>query len=160
MFTTCHNCIKRIQHNTYSQSKGQAEANVAKNVVTSLVTTLQNLSNTFRSDQNAYLNSKWIASFSLIATIILWYLKLEIKSREERSQQYFGEATKQWNYEEWDNGSSDHQQQQQQPRVMNQQQLMLMEANSSFVEQREKEIQNVVRSIFELNTIFKVFSQV
>jgi len=43
---------------------------------------------------------------------------------------------------------------------MNQQQLMLMEANSSFVEQREKEIQNVVRSIFELNTIFKVFSLV
>lgn len=42
------------------------------------------------------------------------------------------------------------------PRVMSQQQLMLMEENSSFVEQREKEIQNVVRSIFELNTIFKV----
>lgn len=31
-----------------------------------------------------------------------------------------------------------------------------MEANSSFVEQREKEIQNVVRSIYELNAIFKV----
>lgn len=41
---------------------------------------------------------------------------------------------------------------------MSQQQLMLQEENSSFVEQREKEIQNVVRSIFELNSIFKVIS--
>ena len=39
---------------------------------------------------------------------------------------------------------------------MSQQQLMLQEENSSFVEQREKEIQNVVRSIYELNSIFKV----
>jgi syntaxin 16 len=41
---------------------------------------------------------------------------------------------------------------------MSQQQLMLQEENSSFVEQREKEIQNVVRSIYELNSIFKVIS--
>ena len=39
---------------------------------------------------------------------------------------------------------------------MSQQQLMLQEENTSFVEQREKEIQNVVRSIYELNSIFKV----
>nr|CAG4641923.1 EOG090X0AQP [Eurycercus lamellatus] len=135
MFTTCHNCIKRIQNNCTSPSKGQTEANVAKNVVTSLVTTLQNLSNTFRSDQNAYLN--------------------KIKSREERSQQYFGEATKDWNYDEWTNNSSSVGET---PRMMSQQQLMLMEENSAFVEQREKEIQNVVRSIFELNSIFKEIS--
>nr|CAG4634971.1 EOG090X0AQP [Alona affinis] len=138
MFTTCHNCIKRIQHNSLSPSKGQTEANVAKNVVASLVSALQILSNTFRSDQNAYLN--------------------KIKSREERSQQYFGEASsaKDWNYDEWPNnvGSGSEQP----TRVMSQQQLMLMEANSSFVEHREKEIQNVVRSIIELNSIFKEIS--
>ena len=78
----------------------------------------------------------------------------EIKSREERSQQYFGGATKDWNYDEW--GSESNEMTNQAPRVMSQQQLMMLEENSSFVEQREKEIQNVVRSIFELNTIFKV----
>jgi len=56
MFSTCHGCIKRIQRSSLS-SRGQTETSVAKNVVVSLVTTLQNLSNTFRSDQNAYLNS-------------------------------------------------------------------------------------------------------
>nr|SVE84427.1 EOG090X0AQP [Daphnia pulex] len=135
MFNTCHNCIKRIQYNSTSPSLGQAEANLAKNVVTSLVTTLQNLSNTFRSDQNAYLN--------------------KIKSREERSQQFFGgTSSKDWNYDDWTNTSS----QTETPRVMSQQQLMLQEENSSFVEQREKEIQNVVRSIYELNSIFKEIS--
>lgn len=80
--------------------------------------------------------------------------RLEIKSREERSQQYFGGAIKDWNYDEWGGESSEMTNQA--PRVMSQQQLMMLEENSSFVEQREKEIQNVVRSIFELNTIFKV----
>nr|SVE74355.1 EOG090X0AQP [Daphnia barbata] len=134
MFTTCHNCIKRIQYNGSSSSLGPAEANLAKNVVTSLVTTLQNLSNAFRSDQNTYLN--------------------KIKSREERSQQFFGVGLKDWNYDDWTTTSS----QSETPRVMSQQQLMLQEENSSFVEQREKEIQNVVRSIYELNSIFKEIS--
>nr|SVE75299.1 EOG090X0AQP [Daphnia dolichocephala] len=134
MFTTCHNCIKRIQYNGNSSSLGPAETNLAKNVVTSLVTTLQNLSNTFRSDQNTYLN--------------------KIKSREERSQQFFGGGFKDWNYDDWTATSS----QTETPRVMSQQQLMLQEENSSFVEQREKEIQNVVRSIYELNSIFKEIS--
>ena len=67
MFTTCHNCIKRIQNNSRSPSKGQTESNVAKNVVTSLVTTLQNLSNTFRSDQNTYLNSE-------LLNLLYWHI--------------------------------------------------------------------------------------
>jgi hypothetical protein len=58
MFATCHKCVQRIQEHR-KRSRGQAEASVAKNVVTSLVTTLQNLSNQFRKDQNAYLNSKY-----------------------------------------------------------------------------------------------------
>jgi hypothetical protein len=39
---------------------------------------------------------------------------------------------------------------------MSQQQLLMLEENSALVEQREKEIQNVVRSIMDLNSIFKV----
>nr|CAG4638637.1 EOG090X0AQP [Cyclestheria hislopi] len=128
MFATCHRCIQRIQGFSLGTRRGPVEANLAKNVVTSLVTTLQNLSNSFRRDQNTYLN--------------------KIKSREERSQQYFGEETKNWNYDEWSNGGE-------RQRVMSQQQLLLLEENSSMVEQREKEIQHVVRSIVELNTIFK-----
>jgi syntaxin 16 len=85
--------------------------------------------------------------------LILIY-RTEIKSREERSQQFFGGTSKDWNYDDWTNSGS----QTETPRVMSQQQLMLQEENSSFVEQREKEIQNVVRSIYELNSIFKVIS--
>nr|CAG4649564.1 EOG090X0AQP [Scapholeberis mucronata]SVE93792.1 EOG090X0AQP [Scapholeberis mucronata] len=136
MFNTCHTCVKRIQSKSLSPNSGQAETSLAKNVVTSLVTTLQNLSNSFRSDQNAYLN--------------------KIKSREERSQQYFGGSSKKdWDYDDWTGGSSHVAEA---PRVMSQQQLMLQEENTSFVEQREKEIQNVVRSIYELNSIFKEIS--
>nr|CAG4648801.1 EOG090X0AQP [Polyphemus pediculus] len=137
MFTACHKCIKRIQSSSVRSNRdGQTEVNVAKNVVTSLVTTLQNLSNTFRKDQNDYL--------------------LKIKSREERSQQYFGEsAPKNWNFDDW---TSSEPEAQPQARVTNQKQLLMLEENSAFVEQREKEIQNVVRSIYELNSIFKEIS--
>jgi len=138
MFSSCHNCIKRIQHSS-SSSRGQTDSNVAKNVVTSLVTTLQNLSNNFRSDQNTYLN--------------------KIKSREERSQQYFGEASSDWNFDDWgSSGREVGEENSQKVKVANQQQLLMLEENTTFVEQREKEIQNVVRSIFELNTIFKEMS--
>ena len=82
------------------------------------------------------------------------FSQTEIKSREERSQQFFGGPSKDWNYDDWTNSSN----QNETPRVMSHQQLMLQEENSSFVEQREKEIQNVVRSIYELNSIFKVIS--
>lgn len=80
----------------------------------------------------------------------------EIKSREERSQQFFGgtSSNKGWDYDDWTGGGNS--QTETTPRVMSQQQLMLQEENTSFVEQREKEIQNVVRSIYELNSIFKV----
>jgi len=137
MFSSCHNCIKRIQQSGFS-SRGQIETNVAKNVVTSLVTTLQNLSNTFRSDQNTYLN--------------------KIKSREERSQQFFGEASSDWNFDDWGSSGREAEENSQTVKVGNQQQLLMLEENTALVEQREKEIQNVVRSIFELNTIFKEMS--
>ena len=57
MFNSCHKCIQRIQSYSVRNNRGYTDANVAKNVVTSLVTTLQNLSNTFRRDQNTYLSS-------------------------------------------------------------------------------------------------------
>lgn len=87
--------------------------------------------------------------------IDFWKLP-EIKSREERSQQFFGgtSSNKGWDYDDWTGGGNS--QTETTPRVMSQQQLMLQEENTSFVEQREKEIQNVVRSIYELNSIFKV----
>ena len=40
-------------------------------------------------------------------------------------------------------------------RRLNQQAQMLADDNSLFVEQREREIQNIVKSISDLNTIFK-----
>ena len=40
-------------------------------------------------------------------------------------------------------------------RRLHQQAQMLADDNSLFVEQREREIQNIVKSISDLNTIFK-----
>lgn len=59
-----------------------------------------------------------------------------------------------WNFDDWSAPSSEG------PRVTSQQELLMMEENSSHLQQREKEIQHVVRSILELNSIFKVRSTV
>ena len=100
---------------------------------------------------------KGLYVYSILFNKWLWNWPTEIKSREERSQQYFGETSSDWNFDDWgNNGNKSAEENSQRPRVGNQQQLLMLEENSAFVEQREKEIQNVVRSIYELNTIFKV----
>nr|CAG4645710.1 EOG090X0AQP [Lynceus sp. MCZ IZ 141354] len=129
MFGVCHRCIQRIQQYSLSHLQGSPEAMLSKNVVASLVASLQNLSNTFRKEQSEYLN--------------------KIKSREERSQQYFG-ANKQPLFEDWSEPVPG--------RVVSQQQLHLLEENTQAVELREREIQHVVRSISDLNVIFKEIS--
>ena len=94
-----------------------------------------------------------------MAENILLNWPTEIKSREERSQQFFGEASSDWNFDDWGSSGREAEENSQTVKVGNQQQLLMLEENTALVEQREKEIQNVVRSIFELNTIFKVTIQ-
>nr|CAG4641086.1 EOG090X0AQP [Eulimnadia texana] len=133
MFGACQRCIQKIQQCSFNYTRGSQEALLAKNVVTSLVTSLQSLSNDFRQEQSAYLN--------------------KIKSREERSQQYFGEEVSSPNYDQWVNFGE--QENSRSARVMTQQQLLQLEESTAVVEQRDKEIQQVVKSIVDLNTMFR-----
>lgn len=131
MFMHC----QRLVHQIRSKSQGSSvqDSRVNKNVVTCLVTSLQELSSTFRSAQSSYLK--------------------RLKSQEERSQEFFDtpllvgtndSSSFQDNYAE---------------KMFDQQfikeQQLLLEDNTQLVEQREREINRIVCSIAELNEIFK-----
>ncbi|XP_023219242.1 syntaxin-16-like isoform X2 [Centruroides sculpturatus] len=130
MFMHCQRLVHQIR--SKSQGSSMQDSRVNKNVVTCLVTSLQELSSTFRSAQSTYLR--------------------RLKSQEERSQEFFDtpllvgstDSSFQDNYAE---------------KMFDQQfikeQQLLLEDNTQLIEQREREINRIVRSIAELNEIFK-----
>ncbi|XP_069687667.1 syntaxin-16 isoform X2 [Periplaneta americana] len=142
MFSAAHRLIQQIRHQ--SGEGGQQEQRLSYNVVASLVATLQELSTIFRRSQNSYLK--------------------KLNSREERSRQYFDTALDQdfsqgadWEVDsEVDNidqqfglgpTSSGH---------LTQQQLLLLEEdNTRMAARREHEVRQIVKSIADLNDIFK-----
>nr|CAG4644183.1 EOG090X0AQP [Lepidurus arcticus] len=138
MFTKCHRSIQRIQQYTQTPHKQSHDLLLAQNVVTSLVTSLQKLTTTFRQDQSTYLK--------------------HLQQREERSKQFFVGAgqSKEANLfgDDWaaDKESSllDFP-----SRVTSQQQLLLLEESSATVQHREREIQHIVKSLNDLNSVFK-----
>jgi syntaxin 16 len=104
----------------------------------SLASALQELSTMFRSTQNNYLR--------------------QIQSREDRSKVYFDNQLEDedlYNREvdDIDNYFVNSKQ-------MNQQQLLLLEEeNTRFAQEREQEVNAIVKSIVDLNEIFKDLSQ-
>ncbi|KAJ9580305.1 hypothetical protein L9F63_004021 [Diploptera punctata] len=138
MFGAAHRLIQQIRHQ--SGEGGQQEQRLSYNVISSLVTILQELSVTFRRSQNSYL-------------------------KKERSRQYFDTALDQdfsqmpgWELDsEVDNidqqfglgptGGGNLTQQQQL--------LLLEEENTRMVARREHEVKQIVKSIADLNDIFK-----
>ncbi|XP_063072104.1 syntaxin-16 isoform X1 [Engraulis encrasicolus] len=103
----------------------QQEERVLKNVVSSLATNLQDLSTTFRHTQSSYLK--------------------RMKNREERSKHFFDSGPLMEEDEDlalYDRGFTDDQ-------------LMLVEQNTVLVEEREREIRQIVQSITDLNEIFR-----
>ncbi|GBO40780.1 Syntaxin-16, partial [Araneus ventricosus] len=132
MFHHCQKIIHQIRersHGTTSQ-----EYQVSQNVVSSLVSSLQELSSKFHSAQSEHLR--------------------QLRSREEKSQQFFNTT-----YVSKNNDSSMFDSLQDDTFTQNflsagDQQLMI-ESNTSMVEQREREIKQIVKSIAELNDIFK-----
>ncbi|XP_038218549.1 syntaxin-16 [Zerene cesonia] len=147
-FTQAHARISNIRAQVRHGNK--SEQKLANNVVLALVTTLQDLSITFRSAQSNYLKS--------------------LTSREERSNVYFDLP----NFEELsldDNellpGLTNNQTDllfalpstsnyEEEGRNLNQKQLLLMEEeNTQMIAEREKEVNKIVRSIVDLNDIFK-----
>lgn len=137
MFSNCHKLVDTIKRQ--SQNGNIMEQRLAQNVMSSLVGSLQNASNFFRKTQNNYLRS--------------------LNLREERSKQYFSSALDQ-EFDAWevDNdlenidrvfsmGPSSS--------ITQQQLLLLEEDNSRIAEEREEEVKQIVKSIVDLNEIFK-----
>ncbi|XP_065064525.1 syntaxin-16-like isoform X3 [Rhopilema esculentum] len=133
MFHQCQRLIQGIS----SRSRGacKSEQIMVRNVISSLASTVQDLSQNFKKAQSKYLK--------------------RMKNREETSKQFFdtgiGADNSPFLQEEadidelYDKGFTTAQ-------------LQQVEDNSQMISQREKEIQNIVRSIFDLNEIFKDLS--
>ncbi|XP_028410106.1 syntaxin-16-like [Dendronephthya gigantea] len=131
MFHQSQNAIQRIV--AQSRTASPEEKRMVKNVVSSLASSLQELSGNFRKSQSTYLK--------------------KMKSREERESHYFDSSMagggsslmEEENDELYDRGFTS-------------QQMKLVEDNTAIIEQREKEIQHIVSSIADLNEIFQDLS--
>lgn len=147
MFEAIHKLIQQVQHQS-KDSSSQKELRLSYNVVSSLVSTLQNLSNTFRKLQSSYLK--------------------KLNSREEISRLYFGteltlDSEGSWELDnELDNidrafslsiGGDRSTEGQSQMQL-----LMLEEENTRAAMHREAEVRQIVKSIVDLNDIFKELS--
>ncbi|GFO02734.1 syntaxin-16 [Plakobranchus ocellatus] len=133
MFSHCQRLVQQI--NSQSQRGSSHEQKLSHNIVASVARTMQELSINFRKSQSVYLR--------------------KIKSREERSQQYFG--TNLNSDANLFDGISEE------PDItydkgFTSAQMQLVEDNTSFVQHREKEVASIVRSITDLNDIFKDLS--
>ncbi|KAH3770010.1 syntaxin-16-like [Dreissena polymorpha] len=131
MFAHCQRLIQQI---TARSKRGtDQERKLSQNMLASLVRTIQEMSNNFRTSQSTYLK--------------------KMRSRQERSQ-FFDNAIGSDSgfmqedevYASYDKGFS-------------QEQVSLVADNTTAVQQRDKEIANIVRSIQDLNDIFKDLSQ-
>ena len=118
---------------------------IAHNVVSYLVNRMQECTETFSQSQKEYLNRKFVVSR------ISQFLKVDIsgiKSREEKAKLV--------NFEDDDIGPDAsailHESNQ---LTWSKNDVFLLEENTQFVQQRENEIQSVVKSISDLNMIFK-----
>uniref|UniRef100_A0A8D8LH04 Syntaxin-16 n=1 Tax=Cacopsylla melanoneura TaxID=428564 RepID=A0A8D8LH04_9HEMI len=150
MFNGCHRLIQQIKQQS-SDAYTSREKRLAYNVISSLVTNLQQKSIQFRSMQSSYLN--------------------KIKTREERSKLYFDadNSPSQQSmissnlmdlWQETDNNLIDRQFETSRPGVSKtQQQLLLMEEdNASQAKIRSQEVDHIVKSIVDLNHLFKDLS--
>ncbi|XP_013137898.1 PREDICTED: syntaxin-16 [Papilio polytes] len=157
LFTHAHTHLTAIKAQALNGNK--TEQKLANNVVLALVTMVQDLSVTFRTAQSNYLKS--------------------LTSREERSKAYFDLP----NFEELSLGDNDllpgltnnqtdilfslpstsHSYEDDkdldgmfQRQALSQKQMLLMqEENTQMIAEREEEVNKIVRSIVDLNEVFK-----
>ncbi|KAJ8041182.1 Syntaxin-16 [Holothuria leucospilota] len=132
MFHRCQRSIRGIGNKNKGGSR--QETKVAKNVMSSLATQVQDLSIKFRKSQSAYLK--------------------RMQGREERSKQFFDNHLNlqedsaimtEENMDEdliFDRGFTDDQMQE-------------VQQNTQLIEQREREVSHIVQSISDLNEIFR-----
>ncbi|XP_068768407.1 syntaxin-16 isoform X1 [Struthio camelus] len=122
-----HRCQRAVQVlQSRSRNCTEQEERVLRNVVSSLAQSLQDLSTNFRHAQSDYLK--------------------RMKNREERSKHFFDTSVPLMDDGEdntlYDRGFTDDQ-------------LALVEQNALMVEEREREIRQIVQSISDLNEIFR-----
>lgn len=126
-FSECNKQLAALQR--HSATLAGSQKRVLTNIVTNLVTRLQEITGDFRLSQGNYLR--------------------KVEAREQRNNQYFTSFTQD---DEDDGllildtgpGSGWHKQD-----------MLQMEENSKFLRKREQEISSIVQSIQDLNTIFK-----
>ncbi|KAM3923365.1 syntaxin-16 isoform 2-T2 [Leptodactylus fuscus] len=122
-----HRCQRAVQAlQSRARNCTEQEERVLRNVVSSLAQSLQDLSTNFRHAQSDYLK--------------------RMKNREERSKHFFDTSVPLMDDGEdntlYDRGFSDDQ-------------LVLVQQNTLMVEEREREIRQIVQSISDLNEIFR-----
>lgn len=135
MFNECHRLLQIIK--SHASEGVIVERRLTINVYHALATALQELSVAFRSTQNSYLR--------------------QIQSREDRANKYFDNQHIQLDEYCVQDDIDDYFINSKQ---MSQQQLLLLEEeNTAFAQEREKEVNAIVKSILDLNEIFKDLSQ-
>ncbi|XP_075702608.1 syntaxin-16 isoform X2 [Rhinoderma darwinii] len=122
-----HRCQRAVQAlQSRARNCTEQEERVLRNVVSSLAQSLQDLSTNFRHTQSDYLK--------------------RMKNREERSKHFFDTSVPLMDDGEdntlYDRGFSDDQ-------------LVLVQQNTIIVEEREREIRQIVQSISDLNEVFR-----
>lgn len=131
MFHQCQRLIQGI--NSRCKGATKSEQIIVKNVVSYLATMVQELSQNFKKAQSKYLK--------------------RLKNREETANQYFDSgmvADESAFLQEEDKDLDDLY-----DKGFTTSQLQEVEENTIMISQREKEIQHIVKSIYDLNEIFK-----
>ncbi|XP_013381832.1 syntaxin-16 isoform X4 [Lingula anatina] len=129
-----HRCQRLVQQINSKGHYGSAqEQKLAQNIVSSLVRTLQDLTVNFRKSQSSYLK--------------------KLQSREERSKHYF--ETVNLLGPDFSGVGPENEEDLLYDRGFTDVQLQSVEDNTVVVQQREREIAQIVRSIQDLNEIFK-----
>jgi syntaxin 16 len=135
LFGTCHRLVQQMQGKGLRSSWN--EKRLRDNVIRSTVTTLQDMSSKFRTSQGQYLR--------------------RITAREEMSNQYLNfddmmTESSPYNYDdmflESESGGNKNPQ-------WTQQQLLALEEDNVVLQEREREVQQIVKSILDLNTVFR-----
>lgn len=119
-------CRARVQQVAGVKCPSRPELKLAQNASSSAARELQTLSTTFRQSQSAYLS--------------------QMKKREERASSYFQEPSYHVGVVEEDDRDT---------AFLSRQSQLLLDDNTEQVTQRQREIENVVRSISDLNVVFR-----
>lgn len=137
MFNESHRLVHIIKsHDSEGVLK---ERRLTINVYHSLATALQELSTSFRSTQNSYLR--------------------QIQSREDRAKVYFDNQNLGLDDDYYEQEDIDHDFINSRQQMSQQQLLMIEEENTRYAQEREQEVNAIVKSIVDLNEIFKDLSQ-